>query len=134
LYFWVKVYGFVEIKCPIKKNKNGRFHTFPYDFATPTPQYHFQIINVGNDNAVLSRILKRKEYMWNSGYDKIIGLRDMYSKDYQEMSTVIDGDVNQAFINGRIETIKNRAKQPDKIQICFAIMETETWFLGLSEI
>jgi hypothetical protein len=72
--------------------------------------------------------------MWNSGYDKIIGLRDMYSKEYREMSTVIDPNVNQAFINARIEVINDRAKQPDKIQICFAIMETEAWFLGLSEI
>ena len=126
-------YENIEIECRTLFT-DSRFHVVPYDFATPTPQYHFQIINVGNDNAVLSRILKREEYMWNAGYNKIIGLRDMYSKDYREMSTVIDFDVNQQFINVRAETINDRAKQPSKIQMCFAIMETEAWFLGLSEI
>lgn len=126
-------YENVEIECRTLFT-DSRFLVVPYDFVTPSPQYHFQIINVGNDNAVLSRILKREDYMWNAGYDKIIGLRDMYSSAYREISTVIDPNVNQNFINAPIEVINNRAKQPDKIQMCFAIMETEAWFLGLSEI
>ena len=126
-------YENIEIECRTLFT-DSKFHLVPHDFHTPAPQYHFQIINVGNDNAVLSRILKREEYMWNAGYDKIIGLRDMYSKEYREMSTVIDHNVNQQFINARVETVNKRAKQPDKIFMCFAIMETEAWFLGLSEI
>ena len=126
-------YENIEIECRTLFT-DSKFHIAPYDFVTPTPQYHFQIINVGNDNAVLSRILKREEFMWNAGYDKIIGLRDMYSKAYREMSTIIDANLNQEFINARIETINEKAKQPTKILMCFAIMETEAWFLGLSEI
>lgn len=126
-------YSDISIECRTLFT-DGKFHTAPYDFPTPTPQYFFQIINVGNDNAVLSRILKREEYMWNEGYEKIIGLRDMYSKDYREVTHTIDDNVNQRFINVHKETITKRAKKPENIAICFAIMETEAWFLGLSHI
>jgi Domain of unknown function (DUF4276) len=126
-------YSNISIECRTLFT-DGKFHTAPYDFPTPTPQYFFQIINVGNDNAVLSRILKREEYMWNAGYDKIIGLRDMYSKDYREITHRIDANVNNDFINAHEETINTRAKNPKNIAVCFAIMETEAWFLGLSHI
>ena len=71
--------------------------------------------------------------MWSAGYEKIIGLRDMYSREYREMSTVISNEVNDLFTNTRIEVINARASKPDKIKMCFAIMETEAWFLGLHE-
>jgi hypothetical protein len=126
-------YSDISIECRTLFT-DGKFHNTPHDFLTPTPQYFFQIINVGNDNAVLSRILKREEYMWNAGYDKIIGLRDMYSKDYREITHTIDENVSNDFINAHHQTIKNRAKKPENIAMCFAIMETEAWFLGLSHI
>lgn len=126
-------YSDISIECRTLFT-DGKFNTAPYDFSTPTPQYFFQIINVGNDNAVLSRILKREEYMWNEGYERIIGLRDMYSKDYREEARTIDENVNQRFINTNKQTINNLAKRPQNIAMCFAIMETEAWFLGLSHI
>ena len=106
----------------------------PYDYSSPNPQFHFQIIDVGNDNAVLSRILSREKYIWSAGYEKIIGLRDMYSKAYREQASHIDPEVNQKFIEGAHETIKTRSQYPEKIVICFAIMEVEAWFLGMYEI
>lgn len=126
-------YSDISIECRTLF-RDSKFRTAPYDFPTPTPQYFFQIINVGNDNAVLSRILNREEYMWNEGYEKIIGLRDMYSKDYQEVTHTIDENVNNHFINVHNRTINSRAKKPENIAMCFAIMETEAWFLGLSHI
>ncbi len=126
-------YQNLEIECRTLFS-DGKFHSAEYDYCTPNPNYHFQIINVGNDNAVLSRILKREKYMWNAGYEKIIGLRDLYSKEYRETSSVIDKSVNEMFVNARAEVIIQRASKPDKIKMCFAIMETEAWFLGLHEI
>jgi hypothetical protein len=125
-------YADIEIECRTLFIE-GKFHSAEYDYPTPNPQYHFQIINVGNDNAVLSRILKREQYMWSAGYEKIIGLRDMYSKEYREMSTVINNEVNDLFSMARIDVINVRASKPNKIKMCFAIMETEAWFLGLHE-
>lgn len=126
-------YQNVEIECRTLFS-DDKFHSAEYDYPSPNPNYHFQIINVGNDNAVLSRILKREKYMWNAGYEKIIGLRDLYSKDYREISSIIDESMNEMFINVRAEIIQQRASKPENVKMCFAIMETEAWFLGLHEI
>ncbi len=115
--------------------KNGEIRKAPYDFDNPNAEFHFQIINVGNDNAVLSRILKRERFMWSAGYERIIGLRDMYSKDYQDKSSKIDQKINQRFIDEADKTIKSSKSQyPEKIIMCFAIMEIEAWFLGMYQI
>jgi hypothetical protein len=42
--------------------------------------------------------------------------------------------VNKCFIDAHNTTIQTRAKKPESISMCFAIMETEAWFLGLSHI
>lgn len=103
----------------------------PYDYVNPTAQCHFQVINVGNDAAVLTRILEREQAMWNAGYEKIVGLRDMYSEAYREKARQIDPAITQRFIDGANDTLRQKAKFPEKIRFCFAIMEVEAWFLGM---
>lgn len=104
-----------------------------YDVPNSDAENHFQIINVGNDAAVLSVILKREKIMRNSGYDKIIGLRDMYSSEYKEACSnrEISEAINQKFIEGYQNTINKKASSPERIKMRFAIMETEAWILGL---
>ena len=114
--------------------KNGELRKAPYDFDNPNAPFHFQIINVGNDNAVLSRILRREKQMWTAGYERIIGLRDMYSQAYRDFSSNIDHKINQRFIDGSNQTIKSKSQCPEKIVMCFAIMEIEAWFLGMYQI
>jgi hypothetical protein len=127
----------VNIECTTLF-KPSEFNKTPYDYPQETCDYYeflFQIINVGNDNAVLQRILKREEYIWNAGYEKIIGLRDMYSRAYREDSpNKIDDAVTQKFIEGFRKTIQNRAQFPEKIMMCFAIMEIEAWFLAMYKV
>ena len=57
-----------------------------YSHKDPNAEFYYQIINIGNDTKVLSSILKRERYLFssNQSFDKIIGLRDMYSKEYRE--------------------------------------------------
>ncbi len=133
--FLLKVFEYqnIDLECRTLFTDQS-FLKAEYDFPNPAAAYHFQVINVGNDNSVLSRILKREQYMWNTGYERIIGLRDMYSKNYREASNTIQPSVNQRFIDGIQQTIQVKASQPDKISVCFAIMETEAWFLGLYEL
>jgi len=123
----------IEIQCRTFYKKSD-FKKVPYDVSCPNPEVHFQIINVGNDESVLTRILQREKYMWNSDYEKIIGLRDMYSKAYREDASQINNKVTEKFIKGAAETIKNKAKSPEKIKMCFAIMEIEAWFLGMYKV
>jgi hypothetical protein len=124
---------FVSIECRALF-KNGELRKTPYDLNNPDAQFHFQIINVGNDNAVLSRILRREKQMWSAGYERIIGLRDMYSKAYRDFSSQIDHEITQRFIDGHNEIVRSQSECPEKIMICFAIMEIEAWFLGMYQI
>jgi hypothetical protein len=126
-------YQNIELECRTLFS-DAKFHKTDYDFPNTNAEFHFQIINVGSDNNVLSRILRRESYMWNAGYERIVGLRDMYSAEYRNVSTVIDSDINDRFINSHNDTILQKAQQPERIFMRFAIMETEAWFLGLHDI
>ncbi|SFE92160.1 protein of unknown function [Chitinophaga sp. CF118] len=104
------------------------FHPTDYAFPNPDAAHFFQIINVGNDKSVLTRILKRESYLKNAGFQRIIGLRDMYSGEYRDLvkNQSIDNDINQKFIDGHRSQIKS-----GDIFFSFAIMEIESWLLGL---
>ncbi len=107
-----------------------------YHFLNERAEYYFQIVNVGNDNAVLARILRREQRLLDAGFDRIIGLRDMYSKAYREAvgNANIDLEINEQFKVGHQEQVNNNAVMPERIFFRFAIMETEAWLLGLAHI
>lgn len=126
-------YQNIELECRTLFS-DAKFHKTDYDFPNPNAECHFQIINVGSDNNVLSRILRRESFMWNAGYERIVGLRDMYSEQYRLVSSTIKPEINDRFIDSHNTTISQYAKQPEKIFMQFAIMETEAWFLGLHDI
>ena len=115
---------------------DGNFNPTEYKFPNPNAENHFQIINAGNDNAVLSRILKREKYLFNSGFTKIVGLRDMYSKQYREIvkDSSIDPEINQRFIESHSEQISLKSENSDNIHFHFAIMEIEAWLLGIRKL
>jgi hypothetical protein len=109
-----------------------------YSFPNQDAEFYYQIINIGNDTKVLSSLLKREKYLFsaNQAFDKIIGLRDMYSKEYRETakSSIIKDEINQKFINSHNATIERFSENPDKVNFHFAIMELETWLLGINGI
>lgn len=111
-------------------------HATEYPFPNENAAYHFQIVNVGNDNAVLDRLLKREKRLWQAGFDRIIGLRDMYSSAYREIAgkSAIVAEINQQFKNGHQEQIDNRATKPEQIFFQFAVMESESWLLGVPTV
>lgn len=126
-------YADIEIECRTLFT-DSRLLNAEYDYSSPNASKFFQIINVGNDNAVLSRILKRENLMWNAGYDFIIGLRDMYSATYRKICSDIDENVIEKFIEGSVRTIEESSQRPDRIFLCFGIMEVEAWILGIRNI
>ena len=109
-----------------------------YEFVNREAEFYFQILNIGNDNKVVSSILKREKYLFseNQCFDKIIGLRDMYSKEYREIvkDSQIDTIINTRFIENHKKTIQTLSLHPEKIHFHFAIMELESWLLGISGI
>jgi hypothetical protein len=109
-------------------------HNVPYTYDNPNSHVHFMIVDVGNDSKVLSAIKDREKLLVNRGYEKIIGLRDMYSADYDRRSPrVINDRVAHQFIEGA-NTIIQTMTHPNKIMMCFSIMELEAWFLSMYTI
>ncbi len=129
-------YQGIDLEC---RNlfRDEKIQSAEYDFLNAEADVHFQIINVGNDTSVLQRILKREQLLWNAGYQRIIGLRDMYSGDYIEamkQPREIKPELNHKFIEGTNKTIELKAVKPQNIKFHFAIMELEAWFLGIPEL
>lgn len=132
--YLLKTYAYqdISIEC-YTLFRDDRWNTTDYAYSSANATHYFQIMNVGNDNAVLTRLLNREQYLWNVGFQRIIGLRDMYSKNYREDATqkgIIDAQLNIETIEATYQTLQKRAKQPHKIDFCFAIMEGESWILG----
>lgn len=90
------------------------------------------IINVHGDERVLSSVKEReKDLIEKSGYERIIAIRDMYSEAYIKRSPGrINDSVTADFINSH-NAIIQKMTYPAKIEIHFAIMEIEAWFLGM---
>ncbi len=107
-----------------------RMFSVPYKHCPPNAPVHFLIVNVGNDEKVASAIAERQESLIRKGYDKIIGLRDMYSEAYRKRSSCIDDTVTESFIQAHHTAIQQMSNS-DKIHISFAIMELESWFLSM---
>lgn len=109
-----------------------------YAFLNKDADFYFQIMNIGNDQKVISSILKREKYLFSEtqGFSKIIGLRDMYSREYREIvkNSNIDFKINQKFIRSHQETLRAKSIYPEKVNFHFAIMELESWLLSITNI
>jgi len=119
----------ISIRC-ISLNRN-KSTLGGLNHENPHADVLFQIIDVGNDEFVLSAIKEREKHLLESGFNKILGLRDMYSKNYLKRA---DKKIVPAVINQLIENTERTIQtmsSPDKIFFHFAIMEVEAWFLAM---
>lgn len=115
--------------CCLQLNAE-RFQSAEYDYGNEDATNYFLIINAGNDNKVLSVILRRYAGFIAQGYQAVIGLRDMYSRIYRELSpSVVDAKVNQEIITTVYKQLEEAGMS--RAKVCFAIMEVETWMLAL---
>lgn len=103
-----------------------------YKYSCPNPQVYFMIINVRGDEKVLSAIADREKGLVEKGcYERIIGLRDMYSGTYDRLAHgVINENISKQFIANCNATIQNMT-YGNRIKLYFAIMEIEAWFLAM---
>lgn len=112
----------------------GKMIPARFNYPNPHAETSFLIVNVGNDETVLSAIKDREKGLLEKGYEKIIALRDMYSENYCKRSPrVIDESITKLFIDSWHSTIESMS-DPAKIKMRVAIMELEAWFLGMYNI
>jgi hypothetical protein len=88
------------------------------DLANQSIQYDVLIYNCCNDDALVSEISDQYTSLINDGYNKIIGLRDVYPKfTISEIDKLERG-------------LKFSLRGKDFAKIVLAVMETEAWFLS----
>ena len=111
-----------------------RMNEVPYKYLNTHAEVHFLIVDISNDEKVLSAVKDREQDLFRRGYEKIIALRDMYSKAYRDRAGHrIDERVSEAFIAAHQNEIQ-KMSYPSKIKMHFGIMEFEAWFLGMWKI
>jgi hypothetical protein len=130
--FLLKIFDYqnVSLECYTLFNDSSLIPA-EYDFPNENAEHHFQIMNIGNDKSVLSRMLNREQHMRNAGFERLIGLRDLYSKEYREK--VQDHSINLEIIDKFKNGYRNQISS-DTVFFNFAIMEIESWILGFHNI
>jgi hypothetical protein len=108
----------IEIQCKILQGQ-GRCPEIER-FTDSKSKYKILLYNSCADNRVLSDM--KDNYMnliFNKGYSKILGIRDLYPKSFERKNRIIES-IQQHLDNEKL----------DKIRIIIAVMEIETWFIG----
>jgi hypothetical protein len=98
-----------------------------------SPDY-FLIYDSCSDTAVASDIRNRYQSHKDEGFDKVVGLRDIYSESYIEL---YGRQLNPENIAQFIKDIQEPFEELDNngfIRVRFAVMEIEAWMLALSGI
>lgn len=105
-----------------------------YKYGSEESENYYMLVNVGNDKSVLSKILARLTYLINQGYQLVIGLRDMYSKQYVQDAGghVIDESIIQKHIDA-VRDVLDGTAEGNRVNFHFAIMEVEAWLLGMHD-
>ena len=88
------------------------------DIVTNQTRYYVLIYNSGNDSRVASDIRDQYQSLVSSGYEKIIGLRDLYPIPISDKTT-LESTLKKVLPSGEIP-----------VCIVLAIMEVEAWFLA----
>lgn len=104
-----------------------------YKYGSDDSENYFFLVNVGNDGSVLSSIIGRMRFLQNKGFQLVVGLRDMYSKQY--IKDAGKHEIVEAVTQQHMESVKdylNGLECGAFVDFHFAIMEVEAWFLGMS--
>lgn len=132
----LRMYDYQNIGINCYALINNNFNNVPYDFGSTIEQNYYMIVNVGNDNSVLSKIISRADGLYKKGYTKIIGLRDVYGDIYKKHNKG-QRNINHTIIS-KLESAAqyqiSNTSSPQNIKLFFAIMEVEAWFLGFNNI
>ncbi|WP_377475838.1 MAG: DUF4276 family protein [Microcoleus anatoxicus] len=102
------------------RKDNRRIQSLQQSIKKDAP-FFVLIYNCDCDSQVLSDIRKEHDRLTNSGYEKIIGLRDLYPQPLEKKQEIEKG------IRGFLKPLQ---KIGVPIYVVLAVMEVEAWFLA----
>lgn len=118
----------------------GELKHAPFRYGDTTCKIYVLLINVGNDESVITAVRDRKQGLTKKGYE-IIALRDIYSKKYlsyaKKGSGQLEHSVNQSIVNKMIRSMQEqfaKSTSGSQASLHFAVMEVEAWYLGMYEL
>ena len=108
------------------------FENLPYPIqGDESSQNYYQIVNVNNDNRVISKLNQDISGLIRSGFSIILGLKDVYGEAYEQISggtRIVDPSVINHLYSIQAGAIKTNGSD---CRLHFAIMEYEAWMLAL---
>ncbi|MBX2979593.1 MAG: hypothetical protein KF905_09885 [Flavobacteriales bacterium] len=104
----------------------------PYKFDSGgVYEFDYQIICTNGD-AVISRAAERSRFLDQGGFDLVVGLRDIYSQEYDEISAgLIDEKLIAEMITRQRDLFDSRVVCNSDKHLCFSRMEIEAWYLSM---
>jgi hypothetical protein len=114
-----EIAGIINISIEIQSKEGRNFATLIMkDTITSTTIFYVLIYNSGGENNVVSDMKDQYNSLSGSGYEQIIGLRDVYPIPLSQKSRLQSG-LRSSLPKGSIP-----------INIVLAVMEIEAWFLA----
>lgn len=104
------------------------------DYGDKDSENYYLIYDSCSDGSVSSDMLQRFEGHRQKGYDKVVGLRDVFSERYCDIygRNTIKQNVDR-FIKD-IQDVLLEYDNSGFVNLRFAIMETEAWLLAMSDV
>jgi len=119
-----EIAGYKKISINTYKFQGGKTNRLvqPLKLSTIKDAPFFVLLyDCGNDAHVVSEIKKQHQSLTNSGYEKILGLRDLYRNPL---------DKKEEIETGIREILKPLQTTKVPIALILAVMEIEAWFLA----
>ena len=104
------------------------------DYGVDDASDYYLIYDSCSESAVSSDIKDRIQRHVEEGYDKVIGLRDVYGGIYRAL---YPRQFNEESIASFIKDMRDALSTYDLkglTRLCFAIMEIEAWLLAMSDV
>jgi len=113
---------------------SGKQHErVPYSYGDENSETYIVMLNVGNDESVITAVQDRKQGLTKKGF-QIIALRDIYSEEYlRQAGRCMKQSVVEKMIRSKEEQF-DKSTYGSQASLHFAVMEVEAWYLGMYEL
>jgi hypothetical protein len=116
------IFGYQHLRIERQQHHGGLYHEIGVRGAPPENSCHnVLLVNCASDGKVLSAIEDRANKLRNAGYDRILGLRDIYPAPSHELEEIY------GLIADRLVSM------PLPCKIVIAVREIEAWFIADTE-